>query len=121
MQNIFFSFFSWMKKRYLTSLPLLFFCFLLFLIIIKNEQSLIGGRYDIANPYFLCYFEYLGMVLVSKPLNGDNYSTCCIAMVISLNTKSNFDSIDGTTTMPSITTNRNEYAFWKKFNNIVLF
>ena len=60
------------------------------------------------------------MMLVSKPLNGDNYSTWCRAMMISLNAKSKLGFIDGTTTMPSATTKPDDYASWKKCNDMVL-
>jgi len=54
------------------------------------------------------------MVLVYKPLDGDNYSTWCKAMTISLNTKSKLGFIDGTTTMPSATAKPEDYVAWKK-------
>ncbi|KAH9786417.1 retrovirus-related pol polyprotein from transposon RE2 [Citrus sinensis] len=76
-----------------------------------------GGKLDAANPYFLHHSDHPGMVLVSKPLNGDNYSTWCRAMTISLNAKSKLGFIDGTTTIPSTT---DEYASWKKCNDMIL-
>ncbi|RVW96822.1 putative mitochondrial protein [Vitis vinifera] len=60
------------------------------------------------------------MVLVSKPLNGDNYSTWCRAMTISLNAKSKLGFIDGTTTMSSATDKPDEHASWKKCNDMIL-
>ncbi|RVW81703.1 Retrovirus-related Pol polyprotein from transposon RE1 [Vitis vinifera] len=60
------------------------------------------------------------MVLVSKPLNGDNYSTWCRAMTISLNAKSKLGFIDGTTTMPSATDKPDKHASWKKCNDMIL-
>ncbi|KAJ0105686.1 hypothetical protein Patl1_19560 [Pistacia atlantica] len=60
------------------------------------------------------------MVLVSKPLNEDNYSTWCRAMTISLNAKSKLGFIDGTTTMPSATAKPDDYASWKKCNDMIL-
>ncbi|RVW62421.1 hypothetical protein CK203_064186 [Vitis vinifera] len=53
-----------------------------------EQQPSNGGKLDAANPYFLHHSDHPGMVLVSKPLNGDNYSTWCRAMTISLNAKS---------------------------------
>ena len=85
-----------------------------------NEQHSDGGKLDAINPYFLHHFDYPGMMLVSKPLNGDNYSTWCRAMMISLNSKSKLGFIDGTTTMPSATTKPDNYALWKKCNDMVL-
>ncbi|KAL6319163.1 hypothetical protein AAG906_011249 [Vitis piasezkii] len=40
-----------------------------------EQQPSNGGKLDAANPYFLHHSDHPGMVLVSKPLNGDNYST----------------------------------------------
>jgi trans-2-enoyl-CoA reductase len=83
-----------------------------------NEQSSNGRRDATANPYsnpfFLHHSDHPGMVLVSKPLDGDNYSTWCKAMTISLNTKSKLGFIDGTTTMPSATAKPEDYVAWKK-------
>ena len=85
-----------------------------------NEQYSDGGKLNAINPYFLHHFDHPGMMLVSKPLNGDNYSTWCRAMMISLNAKSKLGFIDGTTTMPSATTKPDDYASWKKCNDMVL-
>ncbi|RVW94271.1 Retrovirus-related Pol polyprotein from transposon TNT 1-94 [Vitis vinifera] len=60
-----------------------------------EQQPSNGGKLDAANPYFLHHSDHPGMVLVSKPLNGDNYSTWCRAMTISLNAKSKLGFIDG--------------------------
>ena len=98
------------------------FCrsFLLFLIIMTEQQPSNGGKLDAINPYFLYHSDNLGMVLVSKPLNGDNYLTWCRAMTISLNTKSKLGFIDRTTTMPSAIAKPDEYASWKKCNDMIL-
>ncbi|KAL6311049.1 hypothetical protein AAG906_011936 [Vitis piasezkii] len=85
-----------------------------------EQQPLNGGKLDAANPYFLHHSDHPGMVLVSKPLNGDNYSTWCRAMTISLNAKSKLGFIDGTTTMPSATDKPDEHASWKKCNDMIL-
>ena len=81
-----------------------------------EQQPLNGGKLEAADPYFLYHFDHPGMVLVSKPLNGDNYSTWCRcrAMTISLNAKSKLGFIDGTTKMPSTAAKPHEYASWKK-------
>nr|KYP76552.1 Retrovirus-related Pol polyprotein from transposon TNT 1-94 [Cajanus cajan] len=59
------------------------------------------------------------MVLVSKPLNGDNYSTWRRAITISLNAKSKFSFVDGTFKSPSAKTKPEDYATWKKCNDMV--
>ncbi|RVW70673.1 Retrovirus-related Pol polyprotein from transposon RE1 [Vitis vinifera] len=85
-----------------------------------EQQPSNGGKLDAANPYFLHHSDHPGMVLVSKPLNGDNYSTWCRAMTISLNAKSKLGFIDGTTTMPSATDKPDLHASWKKCNDMIL-
>ncbi|RVX11871.1 Retrovirus-related Pol polyprotein from transposon TNT 1-94 [Vitis vinifera] len=85
-----------------------------------EQQPSNGGKLDAANLYFLHHSDHPGMVLVSKPLNGDNYSTWCRVMTISLNAKSKLGFIDGTTTMPSATDKPDEHASWKKCNDMIL-
>jgi hypothetical protein len=85
-----------------------------------NGQSSNEGKLDAANPYFLHYSNHRRMLLVSKPLNKDNYSTWCKAMMVSLNAKSKLGFIDETTTMSSATTKPNNYASWKKCNDMIL-
>jgi hypothetical protein len=85
-----------------------------------EQQPSNGRKLDAANPYFLHHSDHPGMVLVSKPLYGDNYSTWCRAMTISLNAKSKLGFIDGTTKMPSATAKPDDYASWKKCNGMIL-
>ena len=72
------------------------------------------------NPYSLHHSDHPGMILVSKPLDGENYSTWRRAMVISLNAKSKLGFVDGTLKAPSDTTKPEEYAAWKTCNDMVL-
>jgi len=60
------------------------------------------------------------MVLVSKSLNGENFSTWRKAMVISSNGKSKLGFVDGTFKAPSTEDNPEEYVACKKCNDIVL-
>jgi hypothetical protein len=104
------------------TLALCFFSLPLFavsIITMANEQSSNGGEVA-ANPFFFHHSDHPGMVLVSKPLDGENYSTWCRAMTISLNAKSKLGFIDGTTTMPSATAKPDDYAAWKKCNDMIL-
>jgi len=75
---------------------------------------------DSNSPYSLHHSDHPGMVLVSKPLNGDNYSTWRRATTISLNAKSKFGFVDGTLKAPSAKTKPEDYAAWKKCNDMVL-
>ena len=70
--------------------------------------------------FSLHHSDHPGMVLVSKPLNGDNYSTWSRAMTISLNAKSKLGFIDGTITAPDAKTEPNDCASWKNCNDIIL-
>ncbi|KAF7127773.1 hypothetical protein RHSIM_Rhsim11G0163200 [Rhododendron simsii] len=85
-----------------------------------NEQPPSGGKSDAANPYFIHHSDHPGMVLVSKPLNGDNYSTWCRAMTISLNAKSKLGFVDGTITAPLAKTKPDDYASWRRCNDMIL-
>ena len=85
-----------------------------------NEHSSDGGKSDAASPYFLHHSDHPGMVLVSKPLNGDNYSTWCRAMTISLNAKSKLGFVDGTITVPPAKTKPDDHASWQRCNDMIL-
>ncbi|KAF7151998.1 hypothetical protein RHSIM_Rhsim01G0108500 [Rhododendron simsii] len=85
-----------------------------------NEQPSSGGKSDAANPYFIHHSDHPGMVLVSKPLNGDNYSTWCRAMTISLNAKSKLGFVDGTITAPPAKTKPDDYVSWRRCNDMIL-
>ncbi|KAG6488035.1 hypothetical protein ZIOFF_056793 [Zingiber officinale] len=58
------------------------------------------------------------MILVSKSLDGDNYSTWRRAMTISLNAKFKFCFVDGTLEAPSAQNKPEDYATWKKCNDM---
>jgi len=64
--------------------------------------------------YSLHHYDHPRMVLISKPLDGDNFLTWRRAMVISLNAKSKLGFIDGTLKAPSTKDKLEEYATWKK-------
>ena len=77
-----------------------------------NEHSSDGGKLDATNPYFIHHSDQPGMVLVSKPLNGDNYSTWCRAMTIFLNAKSKLGFVDGTIIVSPAKTKPDDHASW---------
>jgi len=61
-----------------------------------------GRKEPNSNSYYsLHHFDHFEMVLISKPLDGDNFLTWCRAMVISLNAKSKLGFVDGTLKAPS--------------------
>lgn len=79
-----------------------------------------GNNSDSNNAYSLHHSDHPGMILVSKSLDGDNYSTWRRAMIISLNAKSKIGFVDGTLKAPSAKTKPEDYAAWKKCNDMVL-
>ncbi|XP_038685765.1 uncharacterized protein LOC119985545 [Tripterygium wilfordii] len=50
---------------------------------------------DIANPLFLHSSDHVGLILVSKKLNGNNYNTWSCAIRIALSAKNKLGLVDG--------------------------
>ncbi|KAB2620733.1 hypothetical protein D8674_037713 [Pyrus ussuriensis x Pyrus communis] len=50
---------------------------------------------DITDPFYIHHSDHPSLHLVSKPLDGDNYSTWSRAMTISLSTKNKLSFVDG--------------------------
>ena len=73
-----------------------------------------GDKSDSNSSYSLHHFDHPGMVLVSKSLDGNNYSTWRRATTISWNAKSKFCFVDGTLKAPSAKTKPEDYTTWKK-------
>ncbi|XP_068317181.1 uncharacterized protein [Pyrus communis] len=73
---------------------------------------------DISNPFVLHPSDQPGNILVSKTLQGDNYSTWSRAMRISLSAKNKLGLIDGTIDPPAET--NKQFALWQRCNNMVL-
>ena len=74
---------------------------------------------DPSNPYFLHHLDSHGLVLVSQPLTGNNYSSCSRAMLIALFVKNKLGFVDGSITKPSA----NDSALlqsWIRNNNVVI-
>ncbi|BFG29707.1 hypothetical protein CerSpe_159810 [Prunus speciosa] len=86
----------------------------------EREQSSKEDKNNAVDPFFLYHSDHPGLVLVSKPLNGDNYSTWCRAMTISLNAKSKLGFIDGTIKMPSAKSRPDDHASWRRCNDMIL-
>jgi len=79
-----------------------------------------GNESDSNSSYSLHHSDHPGMVLVSKSLDGNNYSTWRRATTISLNAKSKFGFVDGTLKAPFAKTKPEDYTTWKKCNDMVL-
>ena len=75
---------------------------------------------DALNPFFIHHSDHPGMVLVSKPLNGDNYATWSRSMRISLSAKNKLGFVDGSVKVPSAKTNPDEYSLWQRCNDMII-
>ena len=64
-----------------------------------NEEAKKGIN-DIADPYHLHHSDHPGVILVSKPLNGDNYGTWSSSMQIALSAKNKTGFVDGSFKRP---------------------
>ncbi|KAL6199954.1 hypothetical protein ACLB2K_029736 [Fragaria x ananassa] len=73
-----------------------------------------------ANPFFLHHSDHPGLVLVSKRLNGDNYTSWCRATRISLSAKNKTGFITGKIKEPSETSNPDDHSLWQRCNDMVL-
>ncbi|KAL6320157.1 hypothetical protein AAG906_004666 [Vitis piasezkii] len=59
-----------------------------------------------------------GLVLISKSLNGDNYSTWKRAMILALNSKNKLGFVNGSIKAPLEETDLEGYATWSRCNNM---
>ncbi|RVW79022.1 hypothetical protein CK203_040144 [Vitis vinifera] len=59
----------------------------------SSVPPLDASKSDISNSYFTHHSDHPGLVLISKPLNGDNYSAWRRAMTLALNAKNKLDSV----------------------------
>lgn len=67
---------------------------------------------DPSNPYFTHHSDHSGLVLISKPLNGDNYSAWKRA-------KNKLGFVNGSIRAPSEETDSEGYATWFLCNDMV--
>ena len=70
------------------------------------------------DPFSLHQSDHPGMVLVSKVLEGDNYSTWSRAMRISLSAKDKIGFVIGSIKPPSST--NNSFLSWQLCNDMVI-
>ncbi|KAL5699639.1 hypothetical protein ACHQM5_030514 [Ranunculus cassubicifolius] len=73
---------------------------------------------DYNNPLFLHHSDHLGLLLVSKKLNGDNYNSWQRSMRISLSAKNKLGFITGKIKEPSA--DSDEHDLWQRCNDMVL-
>ncbi|KAI9197646.1 hypothetical protein LWI28_002053 [Acer negundo] len=77
------------------------------------------ARVNISNPYFTHHSDHPGLILISKSLNGDNYSTWKRAMTLALNSKNKLGFVNGSIKAPSEESNPEGYATWSRCNDMV--
>jgi len=78
-----------------------------------------SSKTNISSPYFTHHSDHPGLILISKPLNGDNYSTWKRAMTLALNSKNKLGFVNGTIKAPSEEINHEEYAACSRCNDMV--
>ena len=74
---------------------------------------------DLSDPYFLHPSDNPGLILISKTLNGDNYSGWKRAMTLALNSKNKLGFIDGSIKAPTKTADLEGYSKWSRCNDMV--
>ncbi|KAL6196985.1 hypothetical protein ACLB2K_032598 [Fragaria x ananassa] len=74
---------------------------------------------EVSSPYFIHHSDHLGLVLVSKPLNGDNFSGWKKAMIRALNSKNKLGFVNGSIKAPSEEADPNGYVIWSRCNDMV--
>lgn len=74
---------------------------------------------DTVSPYYLHHSDSPGLVLVSQPLTGDNFTSWYRAMIIALSVKNKLGFVDGSISKP-IDSDSNLLSSWKRNNNIVI-
>ncbi|XP_070676569.1 uncharacterized protein [Malus domestica] len=85
-----------------------------------DEQSSDGNKLDISSPFFIHHFDHPAMVLISKLLNGDNYSTWCRSVKLSLSAKNKLGFVNGTLKAPDESKKPDDFAFWKRCNDMIV-
>ena len=78
-----------------------------------------ASKSDLSNPYFTHHSDHPGLVLISKPLNGDNYSAWSRVMTLALNAKNKLGFVNGTIKAPSEETHPDDFATWSRSNDMV--
>jgi hypothetical protein len=61
----------------------------------KTETSMDFSEASLSNPYFTHHSDHPDLISISKPLNGDNYSTWKRAMTLTLNSKNKLCFVNG--------------------------
>ncbi|CAL8992944.1 unnamed protein product, partial [Prunus brigantina] len=84
-----------------------------------NSKSSTDGEFSNPDhPYYIHQSDHPGMVLVGKPLSGDNYSTWSRQFRLALSAKNKIGFLDGSIKKPLKA--KPEYDRWRRCNDMVL-
>ncbi|OMO65653.1 hypothetical protein CCACVL1_21443 [Corchorus capsularis] len=83
-----------------------------------KSQTQISNCMDLSSPYLLQPSDHPGAILVSCPLNGDNYPTWARAMTNALRARNKYGFVDGSLAKPEATSP--DVSTWEKCNSMVI-
>jgi len=83
----------------------------------SNNTKPDGNPVEITDPYAIHSSDHTGLILATKPLDGDNYGQWSRAMYMGLSARNKIGFIDGTIKAPPIQDPK--YAGWKRCNDMV--
>ncbi|KAM1033353.1 hypothetical protein TB2_036345 [Malus domestica] len=78
------------------------------------------GDSDSSTSFYIHHSDHPNLVLVSKKLNGDNYTTWARGMEISLSAKNKLGFINGDIAEPSSSEDPDAHAAWRRCNDMIL-
>jgi hypothetical protein len=78
-----------------------------------------AAKTEIFNLFFTHHSDNPSLMLISKPLNGDNYSVWRRAMTMALNSKNKLGFVNGTIKPPPEETDSDSYTTWSRCNDVV--
>ncbi|KAJ9554588.1 hypothetical protein OSB04_018633 [Centaurea solstitialis] len=85
----------------------------------QNQTNVVSTASSDTDPFFLHHSDNTGLVLVSQPLNSENYSSWSRSMIIALSVKNKIGFIDGSLVRPD-GTNQQKLNAWIRNNHIVI-
>ncbi|KAJ9538691.1 hypothetical protein OSB04_031424 [Centaurea solstitialis] len=85
----------------------------------QNQTNVVSTASSDTDPFFLHHSDNTGLVLVSQPLNSENYLSWSRSMIIALSVKNKIGFIDGSLVRPD-GTNQQKLNAWIRNNHIVI-
>ncbi|KAJ9555731.1 hypothetical protein OSB04_010345 [Centaurea solstitialis] len=85
----------------------------------QNQTNVVSTASSDTDPFFLHHSDNTGLVLVSQPLNSENYSSWSRSMITALSVKNKIGFIDGSLVRPD-GTNQQKLNAWIRNNHIVI-